>query len=138
MMRAMNAVHGGTIRLTRGRLGWRLYGMPVVELTTVGRRSGQERTSLLTSPVQNGDAYVIVASRGGDPVHPGWYHNLVDRPEVMVRTGREPARPMRARVADGAERDELWKRILDYKPHYGGYQEKTTRVIPLVVLEPIT
>ena len=135
-MKLMNKVHGGTIRLTGGRLGWHLYGMPVVELTTIGRRSGEPRTSLLTSPVQVGDAYVIVASRGGDPAHPAWYLNLVAQPDVMVRTGRAPAAPMRARVAEGEEREELWRRIMAYKPHYGGYQEKTTRVIPLVVLEP--
>jgi deazaflavin-dependent oxidoreductase (nitroreductase family) len=135
-MKAMNKVHGGLLRISGGRLGWRLYGMPVVELTTKGRRSGLPRTSLLTSPVQDGDAFVIVASRGGDDVHPAWFLNLQSDPEVMVRSGRAPARPMRARVAEGAERDELWKRIMAYKPHYGGYQDKTERVIPLVVLEP--
>ena len=137
MMILTNRLHRGTIRLTGGRLGWRLYGMPAVELTTIGRRSGQPRTSMLTAPLDDGDTYVLVASRGGDPVHPAWFLNLRARPEVTVRTGRAPARPMRARVAEGDEREELWRRILDRKPHYGGYQEKTTRVIPLVVLEPV-
>ena len=63
-MKAMNKVHSATLKLSGGRLGWHMYGMPVVELTTIGRKSGQPRTSLLTSPVQNGDAFVIVASRG--------------------------------------------------------------------------
>ena len=135
-MKAMNKVHGGVLKLTGGRLGWHLYGMPVVELTTTGRRSGLARTSLLTSPVQVGEAYVIVASRGGDDVHPAWFLNLQAQPEVRVRSGRAPARPMRARVAEGVERDDLWARIMAYKPHYGGYQDKTERLIPLVVLEP--
>jgi len=137
MMILTNRIHRGTIRVTGGRLGWRLYGMPAVELTTIGRRSGQPRTSMLTAPLDDGDTYVLVASRGGDPVHPAWFLNLRDHPDVMLRTGRAPARPMRARIADGAERDELWRRILEHKPHYGGYQEKTSRVIPLVVLEPV-
>lgn len=137
-MKTMNKVHGSMLKLSGGRLGWHMYGMPVVELTTIGRKSGQPRTSLLTSPVQNGDAFVIVASRGGDDINPAWFLNLQTKPEVTVKSGRRPATTMRARIADGAERDELWHRIMAYKPHYGGYQKKTSRVIPLVVLEPVS
>ena len=136
-MKAMNKVHSATLKLSGGRLGWHMYGMPVVELTTIGRKSGQPRTSLLTSPVQNDDAFVIVASRGGDDINPAWFLNLKANPEVTVKSGRKPAVKMHARIAADAERDELWKRIMDYKPHYGGYQKKTDRLIPLVVLEPI-
>lgn len=135
-MKAMNKVHGATLKVSGGRLGWRMYGMPVVQLTTVGRKSGLPRTSLLTSPVQNGDAFVIVASRGGDDINPAWYLNLCAHPEVTVKSGRGPAVQMRARVAEGDERRELWDRIMAYKPHYGGYQKKTDRLIPLVILEP--
>lgn len=138
MMRLTNRLHRGTIRATGGRLGWRLYGMPVVELTTIGRRSGQPRTSMLTCPLHDGDTFVIVASRGGDPVHPAWFLNLRERPDVTVRSGRAPARPMRARIVEGDEHDELWARIAASKPHYVGYQERTERRIPLVVLEPRT
>jgi deazaflavin-dependent oxidoreductase (nitroreductase family) len=92
---------------------------------------------LLTSPVQNDDAFVIVASRGGDDINPAWFLNLKANPDVTVKSGRKPAVKMHARIAEDAERDELWKRIMDYKPHYGGYQKKTDRLIPLVVLEPI-
>jgi deazaflavin-dependent oxidoreductase (nitroreductase family) len=88
--------------------------------------------------VQNGDAFVIVASRGGDDINPAWFLNLKANPEVTVKSGRQPAAKMRARIAEGDEREELWKRIMDYKPHYGGYQKKTERVIPLVVLEPMS
>jgi deazaflavin-dependent oxidoreductase (nitroreductase family) len=108
--------------------------MPVVELTTIGRRSGRSRTSLLTSPMQVGDGYVIVASRGGDDVHPAWFLNLRANPEVQVRTGRGPARTMTARVAVGTELDGLWRRIGERKPHYLRYQERTSRPIPLVIL----
>lgn len=136
-MKTMNKIHGSMLKLSGGRLGWRMYGMPVVELTTIGRKSGQARTSLLTSPVQNGDAFVIVASRGGDDINPAWFLNLRANPEVTVKSGRGPAVKMRARIAEGEERDEIWSRIMAYKPHYGGYQKKTSRLIPLVVLEPI-
>ena len=138
MMRLTNRLHRGTIRLTRGRLGWRLYGMPAVELTTTGRRTGRPRTSMLTAPIHDGDTFVLVASKGGDPTHPAWFLNLRDRPEVTVRSGRAPARTMRARVVEGTEYDALWGRIAAEKPHYLGYQEKTDRRIPLVVLEPLT
>lgn len=137
MMRLTNRLHRGTIRATGGRIGWRLYGMAVVELTTVGRRSGEPRTSMLTAPIHDGATYVVVASRGGDDVHPAWFLNLRDRPDVRVRTGRGPARPMRARIVEGAEHDALWARIAATKPHYVAYQERTDRRIPLVVLEPI-
>jgi len=136
-MKAMNKVHGGMLKLSGGRLGWRLYGMPVVELTTIGRKSGHPHTSLLTSPIQEGAAFVIVASRGGGPVHPAWFHNLRDNPVVTVRSGRKPAVKMNARIAKGEEHDRLWKRIGETKPHYLGYQKKTDRVIPLVLLEPV-
>ena len=81
-MRVMNAVHRGLIRASRNRLGWRLYGMPAIELTTIGRRSGEPRSSMLTCPLHDGGTYVIVASRGGDPHHPAWFLNLRDEPQV--------------------------------------------------------
>lgn len=134
-MRLMNRVHGAVLRGSGGRLGWRLFGMPVVELTTVGRRSGRPRTSLLTSPIRTDDGLVVVASRGGDDRHPAWFLNLRADPEVIVRSGRAPARPMRARVVPDEESDRLWQRIAEHKPHYLRYQERTDRRIPLVVLE---
>lgn len=136
-MKSMNRFHRTLLAVSRGRLGWRAGGMPVLELTTIGRRSGEKRTSMLTSPVQTDDGIVVVASRGGDPVHPAWFLNLRDRPEVEVVWKGQPRRPMVARVAEGEEREQLWERIMADFPHYGGYQAKTTRQIPLVVLEPI-
>lgn len=78
---------------------------------------------------------MLVASRGGDDHHPAWFLNLRATPEVTVRTGRPPARRMVARIAEGEEREDLWQRIGAHKPHYLGYQEKTERLIPLVILE---
>ena len=136
-MKSMNRFHRSLLAVSRGRLGWKAGGMPVLELTTVGRRSGEKRTSMLTSPVQSGEAIVVVASRGGDPVHPAWFLNLRDQPQVEVVWKGQPRRPMTARVAEGEEREQLWSRIMADFPHYGSYQAKTTRLIPLVVLEPV-
>lgn len=109
--------------------------MPVVELTTVGRRSGEPRTSLLTSPLRIGGNEVVVASRGGDDAHPAWLLNLEANPNVTVAVqGGEPG-PRTARVLAGGERADAWDRIVERHPHYGGYQRKTSREIPLVVLE---
>ena len=136
-MKSMNRFHRTLLAVSRGRLGWKAGGMPVLELTTIGRRSGEKRTSMLTSPAQNGEAIVVVASRGGDPVHPAWFLNLRDQPAVEVVWKGQPRRPMVARVAEGEEREELWARIMADFPHYGSYQDKTTRLIPLVVLDPV-
>ncbi|MFJ1765672.1 nitroreductase/quinone reductase family protein [Amycolatopsis sp. NPDC088138] len=135
-LKAMNAVHRGLVKLTGGRLGWNAAAMPVLELTTVGRKSGQQRSVMLTSPHQEGDALVVVASRGGDDTHPAWFLNLRDNPDVEVSVKGAPRRPMLARIADGEERARLWPKITaDYK-NYANYQTKTEREIPLVFLEP--
>src|SRR5262249_7694132 len=128
-------VHRTVIRFTGGRVGWNGSGMPVVELTTVGRKSGQRRTVLLTSPYQEGDAVVIVASRGGDPTHPAWFLNRRDNPDVDV-TMRGKTRKMRAEIADAAERARLWPLVIADHKNYADYQTKTDREIPLVVLRP--
>jgi deazaflavin-dependent oxidoreductase (nitroreductase family) len=135
-LKAMNALHRGLLTLTRGRIGRDLGGMPVVELTTTGRKSGLPRTVMLTSPVQLGDAYVVVASRGGDDEHPAWFHNLVANPDVEVTIGAGSKRPMTARVASPDERAQLWPQVTAKYRGYAGYQRKTDREIPLVVLEP--
>jgi deazaflavin-dependent oxidoreductase (nitroreductase family) len=109
--------------------------MPMVALTTTGRKSGQRRTVMLSSPLVEGDTVVLVASRGGDDRHPDWFHNLVADPAVEIEMeGR--SRPMTARVAEGAERDDLWIRLSTAHDNYAGYQRKTDRRIPVVVLAP--
>lgn len=135
MLRTVNAVHRAVFRATNGLVAGKLLGMPVVDLRTKGRRSGLDRWSMLTSPVQDGDTIVLVASRGGDPHHPAWFLNLKADPdvEVVMRGGR---RSMRARVATADEKKELWPRVVKANRGYGQYQERTTREIPLVILEP--
>jgi deazaflavin-dependent oxidoreductase (nitroreductase family) len=135
-LKAMNAVHRGIQKLSFGTLGWSAANMPVVELTTTGRKSGLPRTVLLTSPVQEGDAYVVVASRGGDDTHPAWFLNLRDNPDVEVAIGGKPKQPWTATVASPEERARLWPLVVDDYKNYASYQEKTEREIPLVILAP--
>lgn len=135
--KAMNAVHRVVIKLTGGRVGWAAQDMPVLELTTIGRKSGQPRTVMLTSPVQEGTVLVVVASRGGDDRPPAWFLNLRDNPDVEVRLAGGTTEPMRARVATAAERDRLWPLVTADHKNYAGYQAKTSREIPLVLLTPV-
>ena len=136
VLKTMNTVHRVLLTVTGNRLGASFGGMPSLELTTTGRKSGKPRSVMLTAPWRQGDAYVVVASRGGDDVHPAWFLNLRDDPEVTVRVVGQPARPMRARVATADERAELWPKIAGKYRNYAGYQKRTSREIPLVLLEP--
>jgi deazaflavin-dependent oxidoreductase (nitroreductase family) len=138
LFKAMNGVHRGVLKVTGGRVGWKGYGMPVLELTTIGRKSGQEHTVMLTSPLREGSTIVLVASRGGDPAHPAWFLNLRDNPNVDVTMQGRPKAAMRARVATADERARLWPRVIADHKNYAGYQKKTTREIPLVLLEPVS
>ncbi|WP_265523455.1 nitroreductase/quinone reductase family protein [Oerskovia flava] len=135
-LKTMNVVHRALMKVTGGRVGARVGTMPALELTTVGRRSGQQRSVMLTAPLVLGDTLVVVASRGGDDVHPAWYLNLRDNPEVLVAVSGGERRAMSARAASPQEREDLWPRVVEDWPLYGKYQTRTTREIPLVLLEP--
>ncbi len=134
-LKSMNAVHHTVLRLTGGRFGWTAGNMPVLELTTTGRKSGQPRSVLLTSPWQDGETMAIIASAGGNDAHPAWYLNLEATSAVTVRTSNE-TRPMIARLATGEEREKIWAETVKRYKGYSGYQARTDRVIPVVVLEP--
>ena len=133
--RALSALHGAILGATGWRVAARVGGMPVVALRTVGHRSGRGRTVVLSAPVVDGDTVVLVASRGGDDRHPAWYRNLVAHPDVELTIGGRTRR-VRARVADAAERDALWPRVIAAYRGYGVYQRRTEREIPLVICEP--
>jgi|HubBroStandDraft_6_1064221.scaffolds.fasta_scaffold1547033_1 deazaflavin-dependent oxidoreductase (nitroreductase family) len=135
-LKAMNRVHRVLLGASGGRVGWRFGGMPVIELTTTGRKSGQPRTTMLTSPYQEDSTLVIVASRGGDDINPAWFLNLSDDPKVMVKRGPTPAVPMLAEIADAQERARIWPIVAGKHRNYAGYQRKTKREIPLVLLRP--
>jgi deazaflavin-dependent oxidoreductase (nitroreductase family) len=115
-----------------GRLGARMAGRDMLLLTTRGRRSGREHT-LPLAYLRDGDALVIVASNGGQPRHPAWFHNLSAAPRARVRVGRDVF-DARAEVAAPAERARLWPLLVAYNPPYAGYARKTQREIPVVVL----
>ncbi len=127
-------LHHAVYVRTGGRVGSRLGGVKLLMLHTLGRRSGQTRTvSLLYEP--DGDAYVVVGSKGGSDRPPAWLLNLEAEPrcEVQVGTRRKWAR---ARFAEGAERARLWRLMTGTWPDYDRYQSQTQRQIPIVVLEP--
>ena len=111
---------------------WR-RGAPTLILTTVGRKSGQERMTPLIYGMA-GEHPMIVASKGGAPEHPAWYLNLRERPEVDVQIWADRFRA-RAREATPEERPELWKQMTSIWPDYDDYQERTDREIPIVILE---
>jgi deazaflavin-dependent oxidoreductase (nitroreductase family) len=138
VLKTMNVVHRSIVCLSGGRFGWRLGPMPVVRLTTTGRRTGRRHSVMLTSPLQTDDSIVVVASRGGDDHHPAWFLNLRDQPVVEVSLGGRPPVTMRARVASPDERATLWPQVTSTNKNYATYQTKTDREIPLVLLEPET
>lgn len=135
VLKTMNTLHRTVMTVTGGRVGWSAGKMPVLELTTTGRKSGEPRSTMLTTPWQDGDTMAIVASAGGNDTHPAWYLNLEAEPSVRVRT-RDGEREMIARTATGDERSRLWSEISEKYTNYAGYQKKTDREIPIVLLEP--
>jgi deazaflavin-dependent oxidoreductase (nitroreductase family) len=135
VLRLGSGVHERIFSASGGRLLGRISGMPVVRLTTTGRKSGKPRTTMLTSPVHDGDRVVLVASYGGDDRHPAWFLNLREKPDVEVTMlGR--TRNMRARVATAEEKAELWPQVTRAYRGYASYQRRTQRDIPLVIIEP--
>jgi deazaflavin-dependent oxidoreductase (nitroreductase family) len=133
IVRFWTSVHEGVFRATDGRLLNRVLEMPVVRLTTVGRRSGMPRVAMLTAPISDADGVVLVASNAGDHRNPAWYLNLLAHPVVSVMMDGQTW-TARARVATAEERAELWPRIKTVNPGYGQYEAKTLREIGLVIV----
>lgn len=126
--------HTRRYRETDGEVGhiWK-RGSKILLLTTQGRKTGEPRTTPLIYEESDGD-YVIVASQGGAPEHPGWYENLSKDPQVEVQV-KDDVFPARARTATGEERERLWKLAAQQWPDYDEYTKRTDREIPVVVLE---
>ncbi len=117
-------------RANKGKVqGW----APLILLTTTGARSGQTHVYPLMA-VPYGDEYLAVASKGGAPKNPQWYHNLLAHPDVTVETGTETFRAT-ARLLSGEERRQAFARAVEVFPPYGEYQKKTAREIPVFLLE---
>src|SRR5690242_4299134 len=121
-------------RATHGLIGHRIPGLPpMLLLDHVGAKSGTRRTAPLLY-IRDGDDVVIVASKGGYPKHPAWFHNLRANPDTTVQIGSE-RRPVHARLATAEERSRLWPRVVDAYSTYEDYQRRTGREIPLVILQ---
>ena len=137
MLSQVLGVHEKVYKGTDGRVGHKVLGVPCLLLRTEGRRSGQTRTNGLVY-AKDGDDYVVVASKGGDPKHPAWFHNLQANPDVGVQIGRR-RRKARARIVEKSDPDydRLWELANENNgDRYTAYQEKTDRPIPIVVLTP--
>src|SRR5260221_2308739 len=128
--KTVTQVHRTIVHLTGGRVLGSAFGMPVVELHTVGRKSGLPRSTMLTAPVIDGDRIVLVASKGGDDRDPDWYRNLLAHPEIELTVGGQ-RRPMRARRASPEEKAELWPRVVAAYRGYGGGPPPTHPDSPL-------
>jgi len=135
-IKIIGAVHRWLYRMSGGKWGQTFFGSPILLLTTTGRRTGQPRTWPLTY-LPEGERLIVVASNGGQPNHPAWYLNLRANPQVSVQLG-EQTHTMIAHTAEGEERARLWSRVVEEYPAYAGYQRKTDRQIPVVVLQPET
>jgi deazaflavin-dependent oxidoreductase (nitroreductase family) len=128
-------VHQFLYERSGGRIGASLAGRKMLLLRTVGAKTGQPRTAALLY-VPDGDNYAVFGSTGGGPRHPGWVHNLRANPDAEIQIGTRRI-PVRAREAEGEERDRLWMIGNEVnKGQYDVYQSRTTRQIPVVVFEP--
>jgi deazaflavin-dependent oxidoreductase (nitroreductase family) len=135
--RILGGIHSIVYRLTGGKVAGKFRNAPVLLLTTTGRKSGQPRTNPLLYTRAGDNAYMVIASKGGADQHPLWYLNLQANPLAEVTIGRQML-PVRARDAEGEERERLWRALADLNPGYDRYAKKTSRRIPVVVLEPIS
>ena len=127
--------HAAVYRATKGRIGQHIPGVPpMLLLDHVGAKSGTRRTAALVY-LEDGPNLALIASKGGYPKHPAWFHNLMAHPDVTVQVGSE-RRKVRARTATSDERARLWPRAVKAWSGYRTYQQRTNREIPVVILEP--
>jgi F420H(2)-dependent quinone reductase len=135
LLRRLTGGHVALYRRSGGRLGHKPPGLPpMLLLDHAGARSGIRRTSPLVY-TRDGEDYVLVASKGGYPRHPAWFHNLQAHPDTTIQVGRRTLQ-VHARVANEAERERLWPRCVATYRGFAGYQQRAGRTIPLVVLSP--
>jgi F420H(2)-dependent quinone reductase len=132
--RFFTSAHAFFYRLSGGKFGGKLGKSPVLLLNTIGRKSGQPRTTPLLY-LRDGDDVILVASDGGAPKHPVWWLNLQAKPDAEVEIGRDKLKGT-AREANAEERSRLWPLLVDMYGSYADYQKKTTREIPVVILHP--
>lgn len=139
--RILNKIHRKLFTVTKGRIGYSAFGVKIVALTTIGRKSGEPRTTMIGGPIIEDDMVVVVASYAGSPNHPQWFLNLKANPDVQATykdaTLKLVTRAMVAREAEGEERAALWQRAVAVFPKFEELQAEKKRQIPVVVLEPV-
>jgi F420H(2)-dependent quinone reductase len=128
-------LHTVAYKASGGRIGGKAYGVPVVLVESVGRKSGKRRTHPLLCG-EDGEKLVLIASKGGTNRHPAWYHNLKANPETTAWWKGKKQR-VRAREATGDERERLWRMMAEAYTDYESYQRRTDRQIPVIVLDPV-
>ena len=133
-LRVFWRVHRAFMRLSGGRFG-QVGPLEALLLTTTGRKTGERRDVALYYMAAD-DSYIVVASNVGQDRDPAWWRNLKANPDAEIRVGGKRVR-VRAREADGADRERLWTRVVEKDPAYAEYKERTTRRLPVVVLQPI-
>jgi F420H(2)-dependent quinone reductase len=135
LLNRLMAGHTLVYRATGGLVGHRFPGAPpMLLLDHLGARSAKRRTTPLVY-VRDGENVAVIASKGGNPRHPAWFHNLRAHPDTTIQIGSRRL-PVHARVAAGQERERLWRRAVEAWSSYEDYQKRTPRQIPVVVLEP--
>ncbi|HWX96682.1 MAG TPA: nitroreductase family deazaflavin-dependent oxidoreductase [Solirubrobacteraceae bacterium] len=135
VLRRLMGGHAAIYRATNGLIGHRVPGFaPMLLVDHVGAKSGTRRTSPLVYAT-DGENVILVASKGGYPKNPAWFHNLMANPDTTVQIGSR-RRQVHARVADPEERKRLWPKVVEVYGGYEDYQRRTEREIPLVILEP--
>jgi len=118
-----------------GRIGGKLGKVPVLLLTTTGRKTGKQRT-LPLNYIRDGSAYVVTASAGGADKHPGWFFNIRSNPQATIKV-KDKQIKVTAEIAGPDKKPELWARLVEVAPNYAGYQKRTSREIPMVILHPV-
>ena len=135
VLKVMVSVGVFLYRLTCGGIGGRIQSLPVLLLTTTGRISGKTRTVPLGF-LRDGSAYVIIASNAGLPRNPAWFLNLKSHPEATIQVKKRQMQ-VKAETANPEKKRELWARLIEVAPGYANYQKRTTRDIPVVILQPV-
>jgi len=130
------AIYVFLYRLSGGKFGSQVQGLPVLLLTTIGRRTGKKRITPLGYLEYDG-SYVITGTNAGFDTHPGWFHNLKSHPQVTLQLGDKQLTAI-AKLADPTLRGQLWAKFVERAPGYRAYETRTTREIPIVLLRPVS
>jgi len=136
IFRFFMAIYVFLYRLTGGKFGSQVQGLPVLLLSTIGRKTGKKRITPL-GYLEHDGSYVITATNAGFDTHPAWFHNLKSHPQVALQIGNKQLTAI-AELANPTLRQQLWAKFVERAPGYGAYEKRTTREIPIVVLRPVS